>query len=81
MCILCLHFFILLHYTILYYVLRKSQWRGKVETTGDVPPPRSGHAVAAYGKYMLLFGGIDFGEEADYNDLYTLDTGERLRQG
>ena len=47
-------------------------WK-RVETTGDVPPPRSGHAVVAYGDYMILFGGIDFAEEAAYNDLYTLD--------
>lgn len=37
--------------------------------------PRSGHAVVAYGKFMLLFGGIDFAEEAVFNDLYILDTG------
>lgn len=47
-------------------------WK-RVETTGDVPPPRSGHAAVAYGDYMILFGGIDFAEEAAYNDLYTLD--------
>lgn len=45
------------------------------ECSGDVPTPRSGHAVAAYGKYMFLFGGIDFAEDADFNDLYVLDTG------
>ena len=47
----------------------------KTETHGDIPTPRSGHAVVAYGKFMLLFGGIDFTEEADYNDLYVLNTG------
>jgi hypothetical protein len=45
---------------------------------GDIPTPRSGHAVACYGKYMLLYGGIDFTEEACYNDLYILDTGDHL---
>jgi hypothetical protein len=45
-----------------------------VEATGDVPPVRSGHAVAMYGKFMLLYGGIDFTEEAVYNDLYSLCT-------
>ena len=50
----------------------------RVETSGDIPAPRSGHAVTAYGKYMLLFGGIDFAEEAVYNDLYTFDTGEHF---
>ena len=43
--------------------------------SGDVPMPRSGHAVVSYGKYMLLYGGIDFAEEAVYNELYLLDTG------
>ena len=42
---------------------------------GDIPTPRSGHAVAAYGKYMFLYGGINFAEEVAYNDLYILDTG------
>jgi hypothetical protein len=46
-----------------------------VTATGDVPMPRSGHGVVAYGKYMFLFGGIDFAEEAVFNDLYIFDTG------
>lgn len=46
--------------------------------TGDIPMPRSGHAVVSYGKYMLLYGGIDFAEEAVYNDLYLLDTGNAI---
>lgn len=50
-----------------------------VKASGDVPMPRSGHAVAAYGKYMFLFGGIDFAEEAVFNDLYILDTGNIFR--
>jgi hypothetical protein len=36
--------------------------------------PRSGHSIVGYGYFMLLFGGIDFGEEAVYNDMYLLDT-------
>eukprot|EP00600_Ochromonadales_sp_CCMP1393_P012553 CAMPEP_0175008500 /NCGR_PEP_ID=MMETSP0005-20121125/7010_1 /TAXON_ID=420556 /ORGANISM="Ochromonas sp., Strain CCMP1393" /LENGTH=589 /DNA_ID=CAMNT_0016264077 /DNA_START=6 /DNA_END=1775 /DNA_ORIENTATION=+ len=51
-----------------------------VKATGDVPMPRSGHSVVAYGKYILLFGGIDFAEEAVFNDLYLLDT-ETLEWG
>lgn len=46
-----------------------------IATHGDIPTPRSGHAVAGYGRYLFLFGGINFAEEADYNDLYILDTG------
>lgn len=45
-----------------------------VTASGDVPMPRSGHAVAAFGRFMFLFGGIDFAEESVYNDLYILDT-------
>ncbi len=45
------------------------------KTSGDIPMPRSGHTTAAFGKYMFLFGGIDFKEEAVFNDLYLLDTG------
>lgn len=44
-------------------------------TSGDIPTPRSGHAVACYGKFMFLFGGIDFMEEIDYNDCYVFNTG------
>ena len=47
-----------------------------IQATGDVPMPRSGHSVVAYGKYMFLFGGIDFAEEAVFNDLYILHTGK-----
>lgn len=44
--------------------------------SGDIPTPRSGHAVASYGKYLFLYGGINFAEEVAYNDLYILNTGE-----
>lgn len=50
----------------------KREWR-KRESKGDVPTPRSGHATVCYGKFMFLFGGIDFAEEAAYNDLYVLN--------
>lgn len=36
---------------------------------------RSGHSAVAFGRYLLLFGGIDFAEEVAYNDLYALDSG------
>lgn len=41
-----------------------------VNAAGDVRMPRSGHSVVAYRKYMFLFGGLDFIEEAVFNDLY-----------
>ena len=46
-----------------------------VKAEGDVPMPRSGHALVSYGKYVFLFGGIDYPEEAVYSDIYLLDTG------
>jgi hypothetical protein len=52
----------------------KSTWN-KIEANGDVPVPRGGHAMAPYGRFVFLFGGLDFAEEAVYNDLYVLDTG------
>ncbi len=45
-----------------------------IDCHGDIPNPRSGHAMVSYGPYVFLFGGIDFTEEAVYNDLYILDT-------
>ena len=50
-------------------------WR-EVTSVGDIPTPRSGHATAAYGKYMFLHGGMDFKEEVAYNDLYIFNTGK-----
>jgi len=44
-----------------------------VECTGDVPTARSGHAVTYINNLLLLYGGIDFAEEAVYNDLYMLN--------
>jgi len=48
-------------------------WK-RLETTGDIPPPRSGHSTCRFGDFVFLFGGIDFENEAVYNDLYTLNT-------
>ena len=47
-------------------------WKKK-ETEGDIPQPRSGHAAVPYGKYLFLFGGIDFAEESTFSDLYVLN--------
>jgi hypothetical protein len=43
-------------------------------TQGDVPPARSGQSMCQFGRHIFLFGGIDFENEAIYNDLYMLDT-------
>ena len=50
----------------------KLEWK-KIETEGDVPQPRSGHATVSYKNYLFLFGGIDFAEETAFNDLYVLN--------
>ena len=47
-----------------------------VKSHGDIPMPRSGHSMVSYGRFVFLFGGIDFAEEVAYNDLYILDSGE-----
>jgi hypothetical protein len=60
---------------VVYKTNSKSTCFERVTCEGDVPTPRSGHAMVSYGKYALLFGGIDFAEEVAYNDLYMLDTG------
>lgn len=61
------------HFNDLAFMSRqKREWR-KRETKGDVPTPRSGHGTVCYGKFLFLFGGIDFAEEAAYNDLYVLN--------
>ena len=49
-----------------------------ISASGDIPTPRSGHAVASYGKFMFLFGGIDFMEQIDYNDCYIFNTGNTI---
>lgn len=45
-----------------------------VKSHGDIPMPRSGHSMVSYGRFIFLFGGIDFTEEIAYNDLYILDS-------
>jgi hypothetical protein len=45
-----------------------------VECEGDVPMPRSDHAVVGYdGRFLLLFGGKNYEAEECYSDLYILD--------
>ena len=56
-----------------------AEYFGKVTCTGDIPSARSGHAVIALNdKYLLLHGGIDYSEEAVYNDFYILNFGEHV---
>ncbi len=64
-----------LHFNDLWiYNKNEKKWKN-MACSGDVPTPRSGHAVCGHGKFMFLHGGIDFSEEIAYNDLYILNTG------
>jgi hypothetical protein len=45
----------------------------RITCTGDLPTPRSGHAMVAYKGHILLFGGMNFVEEEAFNDLYCLN--------
>jgi hypothetical protein len=67
----------LVHFNDIIVCKRKNyfQWE-TVVANGDIPSPRSGHAIAKYGKYLILFGGINFTENYAFNDLYYLDTGK-----
>eukprot|EP01035_Chromulina_nebulosa_P017084 gene17084-22597_t len=62
------------HFNSAYYFSSDSLAWTQLTMHGDIPTPRSGHAMVTYGKYAFLFGGIDFMEELDYNDLYILDS-------
>ena len=48
-----------------------------IEATGDIPPPRSGHAMCIfeYSGFLFMFGGINYPEEVAFNDLYSLNLG------
>ena len=63
------------HDSIAYMSTPNSTVFGNIKTDGDIPTERCGHFTVAYGKYIFLFGGIDFSEECVFNDLYLLDTG------
>ena len=47
----------------------------QIDCTGDVPTARSGHAIVTFENILFLFGGLDYSEEAVYNDLYMLNLG------
>jgi len=51
-------------------------WTHK-QCTGNSPGPLRGHGVAAYEKYLIVFGGED--DECNPNDnMYFLDTGKKI---
>jgi len=45
----------------------------KVDTTGEIPQPRSGHTAVVYKQSMYLFGGRD--GRTHFADLYSLNFG------
>lgn len=48
-------------------------WK-ELSTTGQKLTPRAGHATAAFGKYLFVFGGFTDAQNL-YDDLYMLDIG------
>lgn len=55
------------------FILDTLTWR-RLDTTGQILPPRAGHSTVSYGKILFVFGG--FVETAStYNDLHMLDVG------
>ncbi|XP_027100563.1 kelch domain-containing protein 3-like [Coffea eugenioides] len=44
----------------------------KLNTTGQLLPPRAGHTTVALGKYLFVFGGFS-DEQNLYDDVYVLD--------
>lgn len=61
--------------------LSKLRWT-KIETTGDIPPPRSHFASGLVSGKFYAFGGSGKGEQEKLNDHYVLDltTIELLRE-
>lgn len=47
---------------------------GKVNTLGQLMPPRAGHTTVALGKNLFVFGGFS-DEQNLYDDIYNLDFG------
>ena len=49
----------------------------KLNSTGQLLPPRAGHTTVALGKNLFVFGG--FADESSlYDDVYMLDVGMQL---
>lgn len=50
---------------------------GKLNTSGQLLPPRAGHTTVALGRNMFVFGGFT-DEQNLYDDIYMLDVGKKL---
>jgi hypothetical protein len=48
----------------------------QLTTTGDIPTPRTGHAMAVYLNYIFLFGGQHYVDEESFDDIYILSLGK-----
>lgn len=46
----------------------------KLNTAGQLLPPRAGHTTVALGKHLFVFGGFS-DEQNLYDDVYMLDVG------
>lgn len=47
----------------------------KLNTTGQLLPPRGGHTTIGFGKNLFVFGGFS-DEQNLYDDVYMLDIGK-----
>lgn len=47
----------------------------KLNTTGQLLPPRGGHTTISLGKNLFVFGGFS-NEQSLYDDVYMLDVGK-----
>eukprot|EP00916_Digyalum_oweni_P024238 GHVL01040070.1.p1 GENE.GHVL01040070.1~~GHVL01040070.1.p1 ORF type:complete len:571 (+),score=143.38 GHVL01040070.1:79-1791(+) len=56
------------------FEIKTSRWE-QVKSTGCIPTPRSGHRMAVWKNYLILFGGFheSVKENRRYNDLYFLN--------
>ncbi|KAJ3034804.1 hypothetical protein HDV00_004627 [Rhizophlyctis rosea] len=54
--------------------LQTSKWQTSVQSTGEAPSPRVGHATAAIGENVYLFGGRTGAEMNPLSDLYQYNT-------
>lgn len=55
-------------------VLTDTLMWSKLETSGQLLPPRGGHTTVALGKNLFVFGGFT-DESSLYDDIYMLDVG------
>lgn len=56
------------------FILSETLTWTELKTSGQMLPPRAGHATVAFGKNLFVFGGFTDSQNL-YDDLYMLDVG------